>query len=265
MITQLRPGVTEQQQRRAGACRPHEFDDLTRVTRSSRDMLGQQRSGGPGHQARVSHGHPIMSNSDTRCSVIFGVCRQDPERWREFDSIYRPMLFAFLRKQGLPETDAGDVVQDIFVKLLGKIHTYSRERCKFRTWLFAIAHNTLVDYARRRASQKRAVDGWIKTMLRSSASDSLEMAAAWAKLHRSKILAHALETVRSRNSGRVWACFEQRLLRDRAGALIAAELGLEPGAVYVNCSRVLKQVREVCQEFDEDISNAIESHVSGRD
>ena len=44
-----------------------------------------------------------MSNMDTRGSVIFGVCQHDPERWREFDAIYRPMLFAFLRKQGLPE------------------------------------------------------------------------------------------------------------------------------------------------------------------
>ena len=33
-----------------------------------------------------------MSNSDTLVSVIVGVCQQDPERWREFDAIYRPML-----------------------------------------------------------------------------------------------------------------------------------------------------------------------------
>ena len=70
-----------------------------------------------------------MSNSDTRGSVIVGVCQQDPERWREFDAIYRPMLLAFLRKQGLNEFEANDVVQDIFVKLLGKIQTYDRKKC----------------------------------------------------------------------------------------------------------------------------------------
>ena len=96
-----------------------------------------------------------MSSADTRGSVILGVCEQDPERWREFDAIYRPMLLAFLAKQGLPACDASDVVQDIFVKLLGKIQTYDREQCKFRTWLFAVAHDTLIDHARRRASQKR--------------------------------------------------------------------------------------------------------------
>ena len=42
------------------------------------------------------------------------------------------------------------------------------------------------------------------------------------------------------------------------------EIGIEPNAVYVNASRVLKQVRDVCEEFDEDISHAFESDVSGR-
>jgi hypothetical protein len=62
----------------------------------------------------------------------------------------------------------------------------------------------------------------------------------------------------------VWACFEQRLLRDRPGALVARNLGLEPGTVFVNTSRVLKQVRTVCQEFDEDLSDDFDSDVSRR-
>jgi RNA polymerase sigma-70 factor, ECF subfamily len=86
-----------------------------------------------------------MSNMDIRGSVIVGVCHQDPERWREFDPIYRPMLFAFLRKQGLKDFEANDVVQDILVKLLRKIESYDRAKCKFRTWLFSQAHHTLID------------------------------------------------------------------------------------------------------------------------
>jgi hypothetical protein len=34
-----------------------------------------------------------MSSADTRVSVIVGVCQRDPDRWREFDAIYRPILF----------------------------------------------------------------------------------------------------------------------------------------------------------------------------
>jgi RNA polymerase sigma-70 factor, ECF subfamily len=205
-----------------------------------------------------------MSNSDTRGSVICGVCHNDPERWQEFDSIYRPMLMAFLRKQHLNNSDANDVVQDIFVKLLGKIQTYDRKKYKFRTWLFAVAHHTLIDRARRLASRNRAVDGWVREMLRSTTSDSMKMAEAWVRIHRSKILDHAIENVRTRTSYPVWACFEQRLLFDRPGAEIATELDLEVGNVYVNAHRVLERVRAICLEFDEDLTDDDNSGVSGR-
>ncbi len=95
---------------------------------------------GDGHLSHVNAERQTMSNPDTRNSVIVGVCQKDPERWREFDAIYRPMLFAFLRQQGLQEFEAQDVVQDIFVKLLGKIHTYDRAKSPFRSWLFSVAH-----------------------------------------------------------------------------------------------------------------------------
>jgi RNA polymerase sigma factor (sigma-70 family) len=205
-----------------------------------------------------------MSSTETRVSVIAGVCQQDPERWREFDSIYGPMLFAYLPRRGLKEPDASDVVQDIFVKLLGKIHTYDRARSKFRTWLFSLAHNTLIDHARRRASDQKALDGWVVHLLRASDSDSLKMAEEFVRIHREQILDHALKTIGARTSSKAWACFEQRLLRDRPAAEIAAELKLEPKVVYVYASRVLKQVRSLCAAFGEDISHGFEPDVSRR-
>ena len=95
--------------------------------------------------------------------------------------IYRPMLLAYLRKQGLKEFEANDVVQDIFVKLLGKIHTYDRAKCRFRTWLFSVAHNALIDHARRLASHKKALDGWAVNVLRATPSDSVRMEEEWTR------------------------------------------------------------------------------------
>ena len=87
------------------------------------------------------------------------------------------------------------------------------------------------------------------------------MAEDWVRIHRMKILEHALKTVRARTSTNAWYCFEQRILRNRPGAEIARELNpnVEPNVVFVNASRVLKLVREVCQEFDEDLIDALDS------
>jgi RNA polymerase sigma-70 factor, ECF subfamily len=221
-------------------------------------MLANEEDARNGHQSHVNAGRKHTASTETRVSVIVGVCRQDPERWSEFNSIYRPMLLAYLCKRGLNDADANDVVHDVFVKLLCKIQTYDRERCKFRTWLFSVAHNTLVDRARRRASHQKAVDGWVGNMLNATHSDSVRMTEEWTRIHREKILDHALKTVRAHTSSKAWTCFEQRLLRNRPATLIAAELKIQSNAVYVNASRVLKQVRAVCDEFDEDISHGFE-------
>jgi RNA polymerase sigma-70 factor (ECF subfamily) len=199
-----------------------------------------------------------MANDDTRLTVIAGVRSQDPERWREFDSIYRPMLFSYLRKQGLKDFEANDVVQDVFVKLLAKIQTYDPAKCKFRGWLFSLAHNAMIDRARQRASYQKALDGWAAHVLEATPSDSLRMEQEWVKLHRKRILEHALKTVRGRTSAKAWSCFDQRVLRNRPAALVATEVKLNPKAVYVYACRVLKQVRTLCQQFDEDISESVE-------
>jgi hypothetical protein len=122
-----------------------------------------------------------------------------------------------------------------------------------------------MNHARRRASYRKALDGWVAHILQATYSDNLKMAEDWDRIHRAMILDHSLETVRARSSTRVWACFEERLLRDRPGADIGRDLGLEPNAVFVNASRVLKQVREVCQESDEDLIDALENSLSRRE
>jgi RNA polymerase sigma-70 factor (ECF subfamily) len=202
-----------------------------------------------------------MSSTETRGSVIFGACNGDPDRWREFDAIYRPILFAFLRQQGLKEFAADEVAQDVLVKLLGTIHTYDRSKCRFRTWLFRVTKNALIDRARREASYKKALEGWAVHVLRLTPSDSAVMEELLRDLHRRQILRHAFRVVRAQVSSIKWTCFEERILFNRPASEIAAKLNIERDAVYVNASRVLNQVRAVCDEFDEEISYDFESDV----
>jgi RNA polymerase sigma-70 factor (ECF subfamily) len=225
-------------------------------------MLSKAIAARDGLVFHVKIGRTHMSISDTRLSVILGVCKHDPERWREFDSIYRPILHAYLRKRGLNNVQASDLIQDIYVKLLTRIHTYDRTKSSFRSWLFTVAQRTLIDGARRQASYEKALDGWAVQAIQATPSDSARMKQDWIKIHQEKILEHALVKVRARTSSKVWACFEQRILRNRPAAKISEDLKIEPNAVYVNASRVLKQVRAVCREFDEEISHAFEPDLS---
>jgi hypothetical protein len=71
-----------------------------------------------------------------------------------------------------------------------------------------------------------------------------------------QILEMAMPRVRSMMSARAWKCFEERWLRDRPGAVIAAEIGMTDNkAVFVYASRVLKAVRAQCTALAEELGD----------
>lgn len=194
-----------------------------------------------------------MASDETRASLLLRLQAKDPGAWRELEAVYRPILIAYLRKQGLSESESADGVQDTFGKLLGRIESYDLPKSDIRKWLFKLAQETLTDHARRRAADRGAVEGWVARMLSTDPGDQLRMEAEWSAIHQKQILEHAIARVKARLTQRQWACFEQRFLRQRAINETASELGLTPNAVYVAAARVLKQIRAVCQEFDPDI------------
>jgi RNA polymerase sigma factor (sigma-70 family) len=201
-----------------------------------------------------------MSESKTRGSILLGVCQQDPERWRQFDAIYRPILSTFLHKRGVKDPEVEELIQEIYCKLLDKIRTYDSTRYRFRVWLFRVAKNALIDSIRRRTSYEKALKGWEQHMLEELQSTTVELEAEWEGIHRQKILKHALRAVRTQVKPHAWSCFVGRLLHDRPAQEIAHELGIkDPNTVYVHACRVLKKLREFCDEFGEDFSHGFES------
>jgi RNA polymerase sigma factor (sigma-70 family) len=212
-----------------------------------------------GHLLWFSRG---SSHTDTLASIIAGLCQQDPERWRQFYAIYRPIVLAYLHRQGLKEYGADEVVQYIFLKVFGKIGAYNRGECSFQSWLFNVAQKTLIEMARRGASAKKPVAGWALNVLRATPSDIVKLEEEWTAMYRERILQHALKVVRVRVSSRVWACFEQRTFQNHPASEIARDLNLAPNAVYVNAYRVMKLVRTICEEFDEDMTHGFESDLS---
>ena len=46
--------------------------------------------------------------------------------------------------------------------------------------------------------------------------------------------------------------------------MIAVELSLDPGVVYVNAHRVMERLRAVCREFDEELTDDDDSGLPER-
>jgi hypothetical protein len=75
------------------------------------------------------------------------------------------------------------------------------------------------------------------------------------EINHQQILEMAMPRVRSMMSARAWKCFEERWLRDRPGAVIAAEIGMTDKAVFVYASRVMKAVRAQCTALAEELGD----------
>lgn len=74
-----------------------------------------------------------------------------------FEELYgrhKHALYQFVRRQCDVETECEEVVQDTWLAVVRTASTY-KASAKFRTWLFRIAHNRLVDYWRSHGYSKR--------------------------------------------------------------------------------------------------------------
>jgi RNA polymerase sigma-70 factor (ECF subfamily) len=92
---------------------------------------------------------------------------------RAFDELYRRFrqpLYSFLIRQSGGESVAGELFQDVWLRVISSSKRYS-SRGRFRSWLFTLAHNRLVDYYRQ---QDRTPVGEILTEIAATAGRTPE-------------------------------------------------------------------------------------------
>jgi RNA polymerase sigma-70 factor (ECF subfamily) len=167
-----------------------------------------------------------------------------PETWKRFADLYTPLLYYWARRLGLQETDAADLVQDVFLKLVQKLPEFSHDRTnRFRGWLHTVLLNQFRTNQRRRVAVP--ADG------NTAALDGLAVADAAAEFgeveYQHYVAQRALRMMRSQFQPTTWQACWMQVVDGRPAAEVAAELGISEGAAYVAKCRVLRRLR---QELD---------------
>jgi RNA polymerase sigma-70 factor (ECF subfamily) len=68
-------------------------------------------------------------------------------------ALYRALhddVHRFVHRRVRERADAEDLVADVFVRLVDRLHTYDPARGSVRTWVLVMARNAIVDHVRRR-------------------------------------------------------------------------------------------------------------------
>ena len=184
---------------------------------------------------------------DTTPVTLLELLRQPTETaaWSRFVRLYSPLLLFWARRAGLQDSDAADLVQDVFVVLVQKLPEFHYDQHRsFRAWLHTITLNKWRDRRRQRTAQPHAAAGVFLADLPGPEPADLDEAE-----YRRQLFARALEILQTEFQPASWQAFSEHGLMGRPAADVAQELGLSVGAVYAAKFRILARLRQDLHGF----------------
>jgi RNA polymerase sigma-70 factor (ECF subfamily) len=177
----------------------------------------------------------------TTSPTLLDRLRQPDDRaaWERFAALYTPVLERWARRQGLHEADAADLVQEVLLKLIRVLPTYERRTGRtFRGWLGTVTANACRDFRRRRATRPLPGSDGLSGVGEPPVVD-LEEAE-----YRSTLVQRALDLIRPDFEPRTLDIFARLVTNGQSAGEVAADLGIEPVAVYKVKNRVMTRLRQ---------------------
>jgi RNA polymerase sigma factor (sigma-70 family) len=187
---------------------------------------------------------------NTRASLL--VRLRDPadaEAWRQFVLVYAPVVYAYARRRQLQDADAADLTQEVLrnVAKAARGFDYDPNRGSFRSWLFTVTRNKLLDLRERQRRGQGAGGTSAHELLEQQPAREDE--ALWDAEFRRHLFALAAEQIRPEFEERTWRAFWQTAVDGQKPQEVAAGLGLSIGAVYIARSRVQARMKERVREL----------------
>lgn len=186
-----------------------------------------------------------MDSPQTRASLLVRIRdASNATAWAEFVDLYAPLLHAYARRQGLQDSDAADLCQDILCNVLRSIGRldYDRSRGTFRGWLLTVARNEIFRQARRSHRARGSGDSQMQQILQQQPSPVADVQLDLE--HQQRLFQWAAGRVRTQFRDKTWRAFWSNVVEDQPAEQVADSLGMSVGAVYIARSRVTSRIRE---------------------
>lgn len=191
---------------------------------------------------------------ETRASLILRLpTTDDASAWSEFAAIYEPFVYRFARRGGLQDADARELVQNVLLAVARAVGKWKpdAERGRFRSWLFRIARNQLIDLWAKRRRQEVATGGtsFVGVMEQLPAADCDESHLLLE--HRRELFRLAAARVKHSVKPATWQAFWLTGVEECDPERAAREIGISVGAVYVARCRVIARLRDEYEELED--------------
>jgi RNA polymerase sigma-70 factor (ECF subfamily) len=170
------------------------------------------------------------------------------EAWRQLVSQCKPLLYGWLRRQGIQHVDADDLVQETLATLALEAPAFqpNRHPSAFHCWLHKVLMNRLLNF--RRSQQVRSIchaDSELLDQLADTIDDSRsDLTRRWDEEHARHIARQMMLRIETEFQPKTWQAFLSLAMEGVDPKLVAAELGLSLDSVYAAKSRVLRRLRQ---------------------
>jgi RNA polymerase sigma factor (sigma-70 family) len=189
----------------------------------------------------------------TRASLLLRLRdSRDHEAWLEFVSLYEPLTYRLLRRHGLQDADAREIMQELFVIVSRNIDRWDpdKDRGSFRGWLRKVARNLVIKWLKHRQRRLIAVgDSELMAMFNQQPTDAPET-AEFDDEFRCVVFQRAAERVRGEVQPATWQAFWETSALGLSPVEAGRKLGMEPGAVRVAKCRVLARLKAAVEEME---------------
>ncbi len=195
----------------------------------------------------------MTPSSATRASLLVRIRdHADADAWARFVDIYGPLIYGFVRKRGLQDADAVDLVQEVLRSVAGAISRleYDPQRGTFRGWLITIVNNRLRNdlKARQRRESGSGDSAVAQQLAEEPAPDDWE--TQWEAEHQQRLLTWASGESSVGSRPRTWQAFRLTAVEGRPCKEVAQELNMTVAAVYLAKSRVMARLKELVREAE---------------
>ncbi len=177
----------------------------------------------------------------TRISLLLQLRnRQDSEAWSKFVQLYTPLVDQWIADLGIGDPERKDVVQDVFLVLLGHVSTFQYDSSKsFRGWLRTVTINKSRDHLRKRSRLTEP-----KYLSQIELAESSETDLLTQQEYRDHLAKAALKLMQTHFAPTTWRACWEHVAMGRPAKDVAHELGISVNAVYLARGRVLRRLKQ---------------------
>jgi RNA polymerase sigma-70 factor (ECF subfamily) len=167
--------------------------------------------------------------------------------WDRLVTIYQPLIFAWLHRQGLPHHAVEELTQDVLLTVFRELGSFDHpgRPGAFRAWLRVITVNRSRAYWRAETHRPAAVGGSdFHLILEQLENPESDLSRQWNQEHDKHVVTRLLELLEAEFTPSTMMAFRRQVFDGAEAEAVAAELEMTVGAVYVAKSRVLSRLRK---------------------